>query len=334
LLGFDAAEEEAAAHPDGLSPELLAMLDEAEGVSDLHGAAPRQAESSTDPVVSVAGLDDLTLPGAEHLELHESNVVDTVAAPVVSEVGGEESELPPAPSKRRSHFELSSNSIDLDSILGDSLEQEPELEPEAAAPIATSSKRKPKASAEQEDVEVDLSVDLDGINADGQTAPAPTAFTKSKAPEPEPEPESFQENDLDSVFAQLRSDASRRTTGDGAEEQMKQGIAFREAAKLDKALQAFEIASRSPRHRFQASVYAARIHRERNQMAKAIEWFERATQAPAPTTDDGFALLYELADALEATGETARALAVCLEILADADDFRDVKARVERLSKT
>ena len=114
---------------------------------------------------------------------------------------------------------------------------------------------------------------------------------------------------------------------------MKKGLALRAAGKLDKALQAFEIASRSPRHRFQASVYAGRIYRERDQMAKAIEWFERATQAPAPTTDDGFELLYELADVLEATGETARALAVCLEILADAGDFRDVKERVSRLSK-
>jgi tetratricopeptide (TPR) repeat protein len=114
---------------------------------------------------------------------------------------------------------------------------------------------------------------------------------------------------------------------------MKHGITLRDAGKLDQALRAFEIASRSPRHRFQASVCVARIYRERDQITKAIEWFERATQAPATAADDGFELLYELADALEATGETARALAVCLELLADADDFRDVKARVQRLSK-
>jgi tetratricopeptide (TPR) repeat protein len=331
LLGFDAAEEEAAEHPDGLSPELRAMLDEAEGSSDLHDVAPG-VEASTGPVVSVAGLDDLTLPGAGHLELHESNVVDTIAEVTASDVVHEEADPAPAPQKRRSHFELSTNAIDLDSILGDSLDQEPEMEPEAPAPSSIPSKRKPKANAEQENVEVDLSIDLDGINEDRQVVPVPTPAAGRKAPEPEPEPET-QDNDLDSVFAQLRSEASRRSTGDGAEEQMKQGIALREAGKLDKALQAFEIASRSPRHRFKASFYAGRIYRERDQMTKAIEWFERATQAPAPTTDDGFELLYELADTLEATGETARALAVCLEILADAGDFRDVKARVQRLSK-
>jgi tetratricopeptide (TPR) repeat protein len=331
LLGFDAAEEETAAHPDGLSPELLAMLDEAEGPSDFQ-AAPRQVESPSGPVVSVAGLDDLTLPGAEHLELHESNVVDTVAELTIGDVDVEEPERAAAPPKRRSHFDLSTNAIDLDSILGD-IDEASVVEPEAPAPVPMPSTKKSNPEADQESVEVDLSIDLDGINEDRKNVKAPVPFTGPKAA-PEPEPESPQdENDIDSVFAQLRSEASRRSTGDGAEEQMKQGLALRAAGKLDKALQAFEIASRSPRHRFQASVYAGRIYRERNQMAKAIEWFERATQAPAPTTDDGFELLYELADALEATGETARALAVCLEILADAGDFRDVKERVSRLSK-
>ncbi len=44
-------------------------------------------------------------------------------------------------------------------------------------------------------------------------------------------------------------------------------------------------------------------------------------------------LLYELADALETIGETGRALAICMELQADAGEFRDVKARVSRLSK-
>ena len=328
LLNFDATEEEAPGHPDGLSPELRAMLEEAEG-SDLPGV-PRQVEPP-EPMVSVAGLDDL--PDTNQLPLHEASVVDASVEELLAiDTESEEPESAPAPpARKRSHFELSTNAIDLDSILGD--DEEPE--PETPAPIPISSKRKPKEPAEQENVEVDLSVDLDEIKADRKAAPAPTPFVPKAAAQPQPaaEPEPVQENDLDSIFAQMRSEASRKTTGDGAEEQMKQGIALREAGKVDQAIQAFEIASRSPRHRFQASLYVGRIYRERDQMAKAIEWFERATQAPAPTTNDGFELLYELADALEATGETARALAVCLEILADADDFRDVKARVERLSK-
>ena len=147
------------------------------------------------------------------------------------------------------------------------------------------------------------------------------------------EEETVQENDIDSVFAQMRTKASRSSGGEGAEEQMKEGMTLRQAGKIESAIRAFEMASRSPRHRFQASVFLGRMYHEKDQMAKAIEWFERATQSPAPTAEEGHMLLYELADALEATGENERALAICMELQADAGDFRDVKARVKRLAK-
>jgi tetratricopeptide (TPR) repeat protein len=223
------------------------------------------------------------------------------------------------------HFELSSNAIDLQSILGDLGDDDEE--PEAPAPPPPPKKRaKAKAHAEQESVEVDLSIDIDGIKPGAQLKPS-----KSQ-PEPEPE-EAFEESDIDSVFKQMRSKASRVSTGDAAGEHMKEGMELRQAGKIDAAIRAFEMASRSPLHRFQASTFLGRIYREKDQMKKAIEWFERATQAPAPSADDGHVLMYELADALEATGEVGRALAICMELQAEAGDYRDIKARVSRLSK-
>ena len=319
LLSPDEAADEEAADTHGLSPELLAMLEEAEG-SDLPGAAAtRDAPAANEPLVSVAGLDDTLLPDID-------DAPDASAEPAEAErTPASVLRMPPAGARKKSdpaHFDLSTNSIDLDSILGD-------LEEPAPA------RRKPSADGEPESVEVDLSIDLDGINASRPSTPVSARPAVSEEPDVEPEADSvpFKENDLDSVFAQLRSEASRRSTGDGAEEQMKHGLALQQAGKIDQAIEAFEMASRSPRHRFQASLCVGRIYRDREQLPKAIEWFERATQAPAPTPDDGFALLYELADALETSGETARALAVCIELLADAGEFRDVKARVARLNK-
>jgi hypothetical protein len=43
--------------------------------------------------------------------------------------------------------------------------------------------------------------------------------------------------------------------------------------------------------------------------------------------------LYDLADGLEAIGESARALAVCLELQADAGAYRDVAVRIDRLTR-
>jgi len=319
-----AAEDEEEAETHGLSPELLAMLEEAEG-SDLPGSPPRAAPPAREPLVAVAGLDDTLLPEIDDVADGESADAD-VGRPSASVL-----RMPPSGGRKKSdpapHFELSTNGFDLDSILGD-LEEPPPTRRKAGAP------------ADEENVEVDLSVDLDGINAGRQSAPIAPARPAAHPEigvdaddEAEPESEPYKENDLDSVFAQLRSDASRRSTGDGAEQQMKHGLALQAAGNIDKAIEAFEMASRSPRHRFQASLCVGRIYREREQLPQAIEWFERATQAPSPTPEEGFTLLYELADALEASGETARALAVCIELHADAGDFRDVKARVARLNK-
>ena len=44
-------------------------------------------------------------------------------------------------------------------------------------------------------------------------------------------------------------------------------------------------------------------------------------------------MIYELGDLLERTNENARALSIFLELQADAGEFRDVAARVERLSR-
>jgi len=68
-------------------------------------------------------------------------------------------------------------------------------------------------------------------------------------------------------------------------------------------------------------------------MPRSVDWFERAAETSAPSPDEGHQLLYELAEALEATGETARALAICIELQAEAGDFRDVADRVNRLAK-
>ena len=65
----------------------------------------------------------------------------------------------------------------------------------------------------------------------------------------------------------------------------------------------------------------------------AIEWLERAAEAPAPGQAEADELLYELGSILEDAGETSRALAVFLELQADAGEYRDVAARVERLAR-
>ena len=107
----------------------------------------------------------------------------------------------------------------------------------------------------------------------------------------------------------------------------------REAGRLDEAMTVLRTAVRFPRRRFEAASMLAGIHRERGEHALAVEWMERALEAQVPTPDDGRALLYTLGDTLESLGEVARALAVFLELQADAGSYRDVQARIDRLSR-
>ena len=68
---------------------------------------------------------------------------------------------------------------------------------------------------------------------------------------------------------------------------------------IDDAIQSLERAARSSRQRFEAASLLGRLHMDRGERTRALDWFERAAEAPAPTADAGRALLYDLADVLE-----------------------------------
>jgi tetratricopeptide (TPR) repeat protein len=133
--------------------------------------------------------------------------------------------------------------------------------------------------------------------------------------------------------AAWRDEASRHATLEAADEEFSRGLALHEAGRSEDALPLLASASRAPGLRFAGASLVARIHRDRGNLAAAVDWFERAAQAPATTTAEGLALLYELADALEQTGEAARALAICIELQSEAGRYRDVAERIDRLFK-
>jgi tetratricopeptide (TPR) repeat protein len=138
---------------------------------------------------------------------------------------------------------------------------------------------------------------------------------------------------LEDVFDGMRSKAMRDSQVQDAQAQYAAAIDHASNGRLDEAVAAFEAAARVPMMRWQAGTRLGRLHIARGDLQRGVEWLERAAQAPAPTEEDGHAVMYELADALERLGESARALAVLLELQADAGAYRDLAARIDRLSK-
>jgi tetratricopeptide (TPR) repeat protein len=118
-----------------------------------------------------------------------------------------------------------------------------------------------------------------------------------------------------------------------AAEQLRLALTYRDMGMIDDAIQSLERAAKSSRQRFEAASMLGRLHMDRGERARALDWFEQAAEAPAPTADAGRTLLYDLADALESIGEAGRALAVFAELDADVPGYRDVTARIERLSR-
>jgi tetratricopeptide (TPR) repeat protein len=136
---------------------------------------------------------------------------------------------------------------------------------------------------------------------------------------------------IEAVLKDLRDDAVSDVSPEIAEQHLKLAAAYIEMGLPDEAMKALEVASRSPRHQFRAGALLAKASLDLGDQLRAIEWYERAAEAPAPSPEAHHALMYDLASVLEALGESARALAVLLELQANAGEYRDVSMRLEQL---
>jgi tetratricopeptide (TPR) repeat protein len=146
------------------------------------------------------------------------------------------------------------------------------------------------------------------------------------APPPEPVP------DLEAVFASLRAKALSEEHLAAARAQYDRGLGHLTAGRLYEAVLDLQAAARVPSLRFQAAAALGRIHLSRGELHPGVEWLERAVEAPAASPEEGLAVLYELADALERMGEEARSLAVLIELDTHAANYRDVRARIGALT--
>jgi tetratricopeptide (TPR) repeat protein len=137
---------------------------------------------------------------------------------------------------------------------------------------------------------------------------------------------------VDNVLQGLREQVKHDASPETAEQHVKLAQTYLEMGMQDEAIKAFEIAARSLRHRFRVGAALAKLYLDRGDQIHAIEWYERAAEAPSPDPESAHALLYDLATALEAQGETARALAVFMELQAEVGEYRDLAVRLEHLS--
>jgi tetratricopeptide (TPR) repeat protein len=165
--------------------------------------------------------------------------------------------------------------------------------------------------------------------------PPPQAVAPPPPPPPSPPPTAADEPppDIEDVFAQMRAKTAREQQASAALQQYEKALQFIEQGLDKEAIAALQAAARVPMLRFKAGVRLGRLLIDRGDLDDGVEWLERAAEAPAPSPEEGYDLLYELAQALEAKGELARALAILMELEAEAAGYRDVSTRIMYLSR-
>ena len=142
------------------------------------------------------------------------------------------------------------------------------------------------------------------------------------------------ETDLESVFARMREDVAHRSPDDAAEVAFARGSALLEAGAFEQSIEHLRLAMRAASRRYASASLIAQAYEKLGRIAEAVEWLGHAGDAPGISADERFDALYRLVDLLERSGEPASALAVCLELQADAGDYRDLADRVARLSRS
>jgi tetratricopeptide (TPR) repeat protein len=188
--------------------------------------------------------------------------------------------------------------------------------PPAPPPPATPRRApEPLVTLDEEEELIELDVALGD-----EVLPVPEPPRRPAAPEP--------------VRAETRPAPDTAASDDEvAGEQYSLALTYRELGMVDDAIHALEIAATSPRQRFEAAAQLAALYLERDDVETALTWYERASEAAAPDATAGRNLLYDFAETLEKAGQHGRALAVFVELEAEAGGYRDVAYRILRLSK-
>lgn len=138
--------------------------------------------------------------------------------------------------------------------------------------------------------------------------------------------------DLDAVFADMRGRARHGEQEAQARARLDRGLELLREGHIERAVVELDAASRVPAVRFEAASALGRVRLAQGEVLDAVECFERASEVPPPSREDGWSVMYELADALEQANERARALAVLIELESEAGQYRDVQDRIAALS--
>lgn len=160
--------------------------------------------------------------------------------------------------------------------------------------------------------------------------------------QPAPPPQRFDPAssvDLSSMFGELKQELEHdaASADEDPETHYNLGVAFREMGLLDEAIgelqKVCQFVDRG--HTFpnlmQAYTWLAQCFLDKGIPEVAVRWYEKALKLPNLDQETRTALHYELASALESSGNNPAALSNFLEVYSSNIDYRDVAERIKAL---
>jgi len=269
-------------------------------VEDAQEALRELGDRYTDHPALLAKLDELGLelpPAGEGAAPLPLESLDGLGEPLVAggEAGGEDEPL-----------QLGENFLDFTPPPGTA--PVPALDPDTAAVGAG-------------DPAFDLASELGGL----------FGAQPAVAPSPPGEGTDLGDDALTDIFREFQRGVDKQLGKEDYETRYNLGIAYKEMGLVDEAIAEFQLAAKDEGRVLECASMLGICFLEKGMPKLAVKWFEKGLQARDRSEEEYQGLRYDLASALEASGENERALEIFTELYGQNARFRDVEDKVRQL---
>jgi tetratricopeptide (TPR) repeat protein len=141
------------------------------------------------------------------------------------------------------------------------------------------------------------------------------------------------ERELSAIVSEFRDDLQARAAEAGAETHYQLGLAFMSQGLVGEAVEELGRSAKDKALALDSYTLISQCFKQKRNFDEAAKWMKTAMAEAKAGTDQYYALVYELAEIMEASDDRTKALSLFREIRDWNPGFRNVVARLESLEK-
>jgi tetratricopeptide (TPR) repeat protein len=141
------------------------------------------------------------------------------------------------------------------------------------------------------------------------------------------------EAELEEVFREFQKGVAEQLSEEDSDTHFNLGIAYKEMGLLPEAIREFQVASRDEAFFVECCSMIGVCYVEQGLWDQAAAWYGKALEATESNQGSSLALRYDLANALEGSGDLEQATMLFSQIHAEDPTFRDVTQRLNLLTE-